>query len=84
MGVLLSHSPGDKGNRKEKALFGDQALKLKKGALQSRQTSWYNQQWALIDLENQGLAHSHTDLWERRPLGNTQHDSSEGLRGHLL
>lgn len=53
MAYLPSHSPGDTGIGKRKALFGDQALNSDKGALQSGQTSWYNQQWCRqIDPEN--------------------------------
>lgn len=53
MAYRLSHSPGDTAIGKGKALFGDQALNLDKGTIQSEQTSWYNQQRCRqIDPEN--------------------------------
>ena len=50
VGFLLCHFPGASGNGQGKAPFGDQALNLEKGALQSGQV--YNQWWRQIDLEN--------------------------------
>lgn len=79
MGFLLSHSPGNSGNGKGKALFGDEVLNLEKGALQSGQTSWYNQWWKQIDTENEGLAHSRTDLWMMATRQHAECQSSEAL-----